>query len=358
MSVWFCKIKKCFVFLKCPNDWRDVIEQTDNRHQLILTIVAYLLLGIVLNCIWPFPAFAAFCPLFIFIGGLGLWSILYFSRRIGSIIIELSDQPAAKKANTFYYSRCEDSILYIVGPLLIVLIFGIGGCSMFGVLQFTPTLIWVLILFATVVYISIIGYIQYIVLSLYIHNLAYGSGEYQQLPKSSVESIPAKLEWLQSLTKLCHTYRTCFFTLGSTYIIAFSGFCWLPQMQASTHSFAFFLLWSIIIVAIVCMFPFVSVLEHHWIKTIVANLKACYIQDLTTERQLQEKADTVKIPSRIQDIIYILYAMQILNSQDYPVKSKLTAYYATALSAFNFVAAALTVADGVNTILGALPHIP
>ena len=73
---------------------------------------------------------------------------------------------------------------------------------MFGAIRLTPTLIWMVVLFVVVVYISIIGYLQYIVLAIYIYNLAHGSGDYRNLPKSAVECIPAQLEWIQALTRL------------------------------------------------------------------------------------------------------------------------------------------------------------
>lgn len=63
---------------------------------------------------------------------------------------------------------------------------------MFGAMEVAPTLIWVLILFSFVVYISIIGYLQYIVLTIYIHNLAHCSGDYCILPKAAVGCIPAQ----------------------------------------------------------------------------------------------------------------------------------------------------------------------
>lgn len=228
---------------------------------------------------------------------------------------------------------------------------------MFGAMQLTPTLIWVLILFFFVVYISIIGYLQYIVLAIYIRNLSNSSGDYRRLPKTMVECIPAQLEWLQNLTKLSHTYRSVFFTLGSAYIIAYGAFCWLPEMHANTESPAFFLMWGIIALVIVLLFPVVSVLEYQWIKKIVEQLKACYIKDLTTEKRLKEKGSTYILTPSFERLVQTLCATQILNSKDYPLKSVWTTVYALFLSAFNFIAMIASILQGFPSLSVALQRI-
>lgn len=314
-------------------------------------------LGIALERQWPFPHFLKFVFGFLFIGVLDLWAIARFSKKISSIVAAVADQPAAKKANHIFHRYCLQSPLYILAPLAVVLIFGIGGCSMFGAMSLNPTLIWVLILFFFVVYISIIGYLQYIVLAVYIRNLASDSGKFKKLPKSMVECVPAQLEWLQDLTKLSHTYRSCFFTLGSSYIIAFGAFCWLPEMQANTSTPAFFLLWGIIFVVIVLLFPIVSVLEYCWIKQIVEHLKASYIEDLEAESKLTRKSSAHVLSPATERLAQTLCAMQIMNSRDYPLKSAWATCYAAVLSVFNFGAAAATIMQVTPTLSSVLQQI-
>lgn len=351
-------LKKYVLRLKSPNNWLCAITCSKGRTtKLLLILSVFLGVGVWLEMQWPFPCFWGFVLCFLLIGVLSFCAIVYFFKKMNSVISAVADQPAAYKANFFYSYYCVDSAIYIVGPLAIAVIFGVGGCSMFGAMLLTPTLIWVLLLFFAVVYISIIGYVQYIALAAYIYNLAHSSGNYKRLSKSVEECVPTQLEWVQNLTKLSHTYRSAFFTLGSTYIVAFGAFCQLPQMQAETSSSAFFILWGIIILVIVLLFPVVSLLEHKWIKAIVEQLKKCYIKDLVSEKALIDKGNSINLAPSFQQLVQTLCATQILNSKDYPLQSAWTAVYALLLSIFNFAAAVGTVFQQFSIFSGVLPQI-
>lgn len=352
------RIKKSFLFLMSPNKACKNMMAKHRKTQLTVVICIYTAIGLVLDLIWPFPSFAVFLPLFVFIGALSIWAIFYFQRKMQSIITELSDQDAAKRANIFYLKHWQCSTVYIFGPITVISVFGIGGCSMFGAIKLTPTLIWILGLFFTVVYVSIVGYVLYIALAIYVYHLAAEAVAYTRLPKAYIGNIPARLGWLQNLTRLCHTYRTCFFTLGTAYIIAFFCFCWLPSMQAITSSLAFYLLWGIILLAIVIVFPLVSLLEHIWIKKIVAKLKNNYINDYVEERKLELNTyQNTLIPKYTQSAIDTIYIVQILNSSDYPLKSRLAAYYAITMAFLNFVGTFITLFEGALPILNGLLQI-
>lgn len=344
--------------LRRPDTWfQSIINDNRKLSRLILIGIAFIALGVTLELHWSFPYFYGFVSCFLFIGTLSFWSVLYFSKKMKNITAAIANQPSAKKANLFYFRYCVNSPIYVGGPLIIIFIFGAGGCLMFGALQLTPTFIWALLLFFFVVYISIIGYLQYIVLALYIRNLAYGSGKFRQLPKSMIECVPAQLEWLQEITRLSHTYRTSFFTLGSAYILAYQAFCSIPEMHANISSPIYFFLWGIIVVVIVLLFPAVSVLEYQWIKLLVNQLKACYINDLTYEKELKIKANTSQFPPTFQRLAQTFYAMQILNSKDYPLNSAWTSAYAILLSLFNLITTTITIVQGIPTLSNVLPHI-
>ena len=337
-------LRNCIASLRCPNNWIHALcDNKINRRALLLGAVLFMTVGMFLNNQWHFPYFPIFSLCFLFIGVLGLWSVSYYSKKMEQIIAAVANQPSAKKANLFYFRHSMDSVLYIMAPLTIIFIFGLGCCSMFGAIQLTPTFVWMIVLFITVVYVSIIGYLQYLFLTIYICNLAHGSGDYRNLPKSAVECIPAQLEWVQMLTKLSHTYRSAFFTLGSAYIMGYSAFCWLPEMQANTSSLAFILLWGIIFLAIVFLFPIVSILEYQWIKMLIEQLKICYIKDLVTENAIKAKGGMKSSPPAIQRLVQTLCATQILNSKDYPLRSIWETSYAALLSALNFAAAVTTI---------------
>lgn len=351
-------LHNCIAALRRPNIWiLALCENKIKRRALLLGAMLFMAIGLFLNIFWNFPYFPIFSLCFSFIGGLSLWSVSYFLEKMEHITAAIANQPSAKKANLFYFRHGIDSYFYILGPLVIILIFGVGCCSMFGAIQLTPTLIWMIALFVAVVYVSIIGYLQYIALAVYIRNLAHGSGDYRNLPKSAVECIPAQLWWVQMLTKLSHTYRSAFFTLGSAYIMGYSAFCWLPEMQANTSSFAFFVLWGIIFLVIIVLFPIVSILEYHWIKMMIEQLKTCYIKDLVIENDIKAKEGTMSSSPAIQRLVQTLCATQILNSKDYPLRSIWATSYATLLSVLNVAAAVATIIEFIPVHSSVLLHI-
>lgn len=351
------QLNKYMTVLERPGDWFNSQSSTIIFPHRCIFSGLFLILGALLNHCWAFPLFYFFAPCFLLIGILSFGSVYHYNKMMRKITAEIAMQPAARKATHFYFSFCTESSLYIVLPVLIILIFGIGGCSMFEAIQLTPTLVWILFLFFIVVYISIIGYLQYIVLAIYIRNLACGSDDYHHLEKSLVDCIPAQLEWIQNLTKLSHIYRSSFFSLGSAFIVAYSVFCWVPNMQANTSVPAFFLLWGIIFIMIVLMFPVVSLLEYQWIKKIVGHLKAAYINDLTAENQLVNCRETEPVISNTHFLLQRQCAIQILLSNDYPLKSAWASCYAVILSAFNFAAAVATVMQQLSTFSNVFLHI-
>lgn len=326
--------------------------------QSIYLAVLYILVGYMFQHNWPFPYFSVFSLCFALIGIAAIFFINHFSVEMRIITSTLITQKPAERANTIYYSYGKKSVCYIWIPLAVVCVFGYGGCSIFGALQVTPTLIWMLSLFTVVVYVSIIGYLKYIVLALYIYKLAMSKFMYAKLPKSSVECIPIQLKWIQELTKLYHTYRSAFFTVGGAYIFAYSLFCWLPKMEADISAPWFFILWSIISLAVILVFPIISLLEYQWIKKIVGQLKCSYINDLCNENRhihiKLKKDDTYMVE---QKVMTTMYAIQIMGSQDYPIKSLLSTGYSICITAFNVIASVVTIVSGLSMLPNDFHHI-
>lgn len=310
----------------------------------------------VCNSYYIFPHFYLFASLFIAIGTIIYLCLNYFSKQLPKLVNALAIQPGARSANVFYYAWVKNTPMYIISPMAIVLIFGVGGCRMFGALKINPTLYWILCLFVVVVYISIVGYIQYIFLFLYVLKLANSKDTYTNIQHDLEEYIPAELEWLQDLTKLCHIYRSAFFTLGSLYILAFGLFCFLPEMEADINNPWFFILWGIISIAIVVMFPFTSVIEQKKIKSIVLKLKKTYVQDLKKEINLKSLNETsLEISQR--RFFETMYTAQVMNSKDYPIYSFGNSFYNISLSIFNMAASIITIIQGLSTFLVDFPHM-
>ena len=344
-----------FIQLLCyPIKWRDIIIK--HRISAIILFCMYLMIGIVFNFCYAFPHFYLFTFLFLVIGTIVFLCMNYFSKQMLKLVSTLAIQTGARSANVFYYSYSQKTPMYIICPITVVLIFGIGGCRMFGALKSNPTLYWMLCLFAIVVYISIIGYLQYVFLFLYIIKLANSKETYTNIQHNLDEYIPAELEWLQDLTKLCHIYRSAFFTLGSIYILAFGFFCYLPEMVTDINNPWFFILWGIISIAIVVVFPITAIIEKNRIKSIVIKLKKTYVQDLVNEINLKSMNET-SLETIQRRFFETVYTSQIMTSKDYPIHSFGNSIYNISLSLFNVVASIITIIQGLSTFLIDFPHI-
>lgn len=350
----FIKLSHAYRLLLEPDELLDFFIK-HRKIESICLFTTYIIIGYLFQHNWPFPYYVVFVPCFCLIGMAAIYFTNYFSIKMQIITSSIANQKAAESANTIYYAYGKKSIFFILIPLIVVGIFGYGGCSIFGALQITPTLIWMLSLFGAVVYISIIGYLKYVVLAVYIHKLAISEFLYKNLPKSSIECIPIQLKWLQELTKLYHTYRSAFFTVGGAYIFAYGIFCWLPETEANVSHPWFFALWGIISVAVILIFPLISLLEYKWIKKIVEHLKCSYIDDLFNEEKRMPKnfkSDTVN-----PKVMTTIYAIQIMGSQDYPIKSLLSTSYSICITVFNIFTSIVTIVSGLSMLPDDFLHI-
>ena len=340
--------------LQMPNKWFE--EQSESfRRTSIIVITFYASIGFWLQQYYVFPYFFCFVLIFACIGFIVWKSIHFYAMHMTKITSSLATQNIARPANSFYYKYVYKNIAYILFPLIIVFTFGCGGCFMFGALSFDPLFIWVMTLFSLVVYISIVGYVQYVLLAIYIYKLATNKYEFSALQHSLNECILADIEWIQNITKLSHVYRTVFFTIGSLYIIAFSAFCYIPDFKANCDLQIYKILWYIIFIAIVLTFPVISILEYLWIKKIVEKIKEKYLFDIQNEtKQNVANLNKDKI-SRIQ--IFLLeniYALRIMESRDYPIVSIWNVGYSFCLAIFNFIATILTIVHELPTALDGL----
>lgn len=346
------KIKAIIKALFTPAQWFD----QEYLNKSVIFVISFICIGVILGRYLYFPHFIIYLCIFTTIGIIARSAIHYYVKHFSDITTSLIKQDAAHSANAFYYKYVYSNSIYMVLPCLVVIIFGCGGCYMFDALSFNLLFVWVMILFTFVVYISIVGYIQYIFLALYIYRLASSKHGFGELSHSIHECIPAEIKWIQNLTKISHIYRNAFFSIGSMYIIAFGAFCYSPKFNANRDSLAFYVLWGIIAIAIVLVFPIVSVLENIWIKKIVEKIKNAYISHIKAELNILKKNSKKK--KTYESYLFILeniYALRIKESRSYPINSIWSTGYSVALSLFNFLATIITVTDGIfPTFLDAL----
>lgn len=330
--------------------------QKDKIRVIVLCLfwMFFLAVGEIINLIWYFPYHYFFAVTFTIILSIAIYALKSISEKLNEVTTDLADQNRAVKANHMYLIHCRKNTINFIIPLCIVLVFGVGGCLMFGNIELTPALIWFLIYFCITVYFSIVIYLQYIYLAIYLFLLSSSNGIYRHTNKSVVEFIPAQVGWIKNLAKVSHSARNSFFTVGSLYIIAFGVFCFFPNTAADITSVAFYLLWGIIFFAIVIVFPLVSILEFIWIKNIVYSLKMSFINDLSIEQQLSNNS---KLVNSIKQLTRTISTIQIINSKDYPISSTWSTCYSFILTFFNFIASIATVLQYISTSQGDFPHI-
>lgn len=334
-------------FLCCPKLWFDA--PICCKLIIIMLIIVHLGVGIFINSKDRFTHFYLFSIIFYTIALISFFCIRHYSKSMQQIVNALAPQPAARGANGFYYAFLKRNSLYVIVPISVALIFGVGGCSMLTVHNKQPILVWILSLFFVVVYISIVGYVQYIFLFVYIVKLAQSKNAYTNITRNLEEYIPAELAWIQDLTKLYHLYRGAFFTLGSLYIVAFALFCFLPQMRTNISNHWFFILWNIIFLAIVVVFPITTFIEQLKIKEIVHTLKKTYVKTLQSDIKLKNKNET-SVERSQRRFFETLYISQIMNSKDYPIKSLFNSVYSIALALLNIATSIITIIQGITTL--------
>lgn len=318
---------------------------------IILAVLSIIFLasGIILNQIWKFNYFFIYIILFYIILVGVVCAEFIFVKSTDKIRALTIGMNGFIKANTFF-SKYETSKIYALIPPLVVIIFGFSGTFLFKQVIITPTLIWVLCFFAVVVHLSIIGYLQYVLLFIYIGKIAKDKSNYINLIKPTQHVIPTEIDWLLGLTKLYHVFRSAFFTFGSLFIAAYSCFCFLPGFGVDVNNHLFFLLWTIIFIAIVVLFPLTSILKYQWIKKIVKKVKKSYIDDLKNETLLAGD----KIPEWYNtslQMISNLFTVTVNNLDDYPFKNKAGEVYAYLIAVINFVASIGTAIQFISRIL-------
>ena len=310
------------------------------RARTVVFILLYYILGLYLNFLYTFPYFIAFSAMFIFLWFATRLAELVFMRSMDEICAETVSLRPFTKANYIYMMKCKKSPLNIFVPAAVTLLFTSGGLSMFGALEMNLTTIWMLTIFVAVVYISILGYLQYVYLMIYIVKAA-NSNERFGFNGNGLFSLE-EIDWLAKLTKLSHLYRNVFFTAGILYISAFAMFCFLPGVNAHINSMFFYILWSMIFLAIVVTFPVVSIIEFNCIKKLVESLKCSYVHELSVI-PVEDTGNSILSGTNI--LLKNIFLNLLLQGRGYPIRSRVSSCYAYVSSLINLAGAAITILE-------------
>ena len=313
------------------------------KSQKPLTIgfsIAFLLTGPILNSSWKFPYFYCFVAIFLVIGFGAHFAEKKYVLLMNDILADVVAQPPFSIARTRYLKWAMHPINKII-PIGIILLFGVGGCSIYLELSFTPTFIWCLLVFGPVVFISIKAYLKYIYLAMFLFYTSSSTENYEGLPIITSTELPSEIDWRRRLGKLISIYQRAFFGLGSLYVTAFALFCFRPEFGVANNAPVFYLLWGVIFLAIVVTFPIISLLELHWFKKIEQHLKKSYL-DLWRKSKLPfEKSEP------LSELLGELIRNKCL-AFVFPVEKKGFAKvvklgYTFIAAAFNFVISVITI---------------
>lgn len=291
-----------------------------------------------------FPSFIVFESMLSAILIIDIYSIQKFIIATHKIHEMMSGDEVFHAINT-KFNNMQSSFCNFIIPITVVLFYSISGLSL---LTINVNLIMIsifMVTFVAAVFLSIIVYLQYVYLVIYIKRIANIS-----TPIKNYDShFPAETDWLVGLNKLYYSYRNAFFFIGTLYILAFGFFCFskeyvLIESLSKTNTVALILCWLVIFLAIVLVFPIVSIYEHYKIKSITQKLKAQSITFLekSIEPSLSKKGFF------IERLVVENFIATIKNSTDLPQKSTWGQLYAIMSVIINLYTSIMTIVKIVN----------
>lgn len=241
----------------------------------IFFLLIMIFIGSILNSISPYPWFYRIISIMCIISTTAIFSERYFIRNFKNILGMLSgfgkeSSNLIRQVNRFkrskfiyYYSSC------------IIIYFGVIGLLLLKNYPSIINLIYILIFFAITVFISMIGYIQYILLAVFMIKLV-------KMPKPQKRfsaQIPSKVDWIVKTNKLVNIYNIAFFLLSIIYITSVYFFCFSPHfgvmMYGMTKSVKIILCfcWGLISIAIGLVLPTIYTVEYISIKKCIKQVK-------------------------------------------------------------------------------------
>ncbi len=326
-------MSKALQYFLQPYKWQSHPLKKDKLISIFLIISIFFIVSSLCNGRWGFPYFYLFFITFTVVLLLALYSEVRYTININRIRAQTAKKSGFIIANS-KFTQFEQSKLVGIIAIIVVVIFAIGGVSIYGAIAITPTLALCLIYFSIVVYLSIVGYVQYILLFAYIIFLARDKAEFRKVGQELTDTLPAEINWLHNLTKLTHFYRTIFFSVGTFYITAFWFYCSSPKFSVALGHWVYYALWVIIFLAIVVIFPLVSIAEYYFIKKLVIKVKHAYIAEVKTD--LEINGDKTK-PSAENRILGEVFSSSVLQSANYPITNRIGVVYAALLAVLNLV---------------------
>lgn len=287
-------------------------------------LIFYNIIGIFVNYIDPFPLYGYFASLFNLIILISTFSIRYFLRQMNLILIKISGEPKFRNAKYTYEKIKESKIIFGI-PIVVMIVYMGTGLPMIKPFQLSYSMIFALAAFIPSVYFSILVYIQYIALAVFVYKAYECNDKYL----SYMEQCPAHSDILYLLSELLKYYRNSFFVIGTSYIAAFGLFTLSNSfgIDMSAKNYGLILGWGIIAIAIVFVFPVISYLEKRWMFSIIRDLKIISTKKIQKDFK-ENNGDKIQASNLI---------ISIWQTPDYPIKEPISLGYGIITTMVNLI---------------------
>ena len=291
--------------------------------QIFFISTSALVISIVLNAFYPMKLYTIKVIIMVSILLIAIYAEQKFIAAIGNLNTKMAGNNYVKISDikVKFFRRVNGKHNFFI-PIFFIVFFGSSAITL-ELVKIDPLGVCCLIAFVVIVYFSIVGYMQYIYLAIFIKDLA--EIDFNKADQIYNKAYPAKTEWLVDITKLYQLYRNCFFLTGSLYIIAFYIFTYKFQI---TEYPRVFLCWGVIFIAIVVLFPVTCLSEYINIQVIVSNIKEAAVSNYLKRIRSQEN-----------EAEYVNLIINIMETSEYPYKDLLGKGMASLLSAANLAAA-------------------
>ena len=291
---------------------------------VFLIVIIYNIVGVITNYIEPFPLYGFFAAIFSFIAVTSVLAIRYFLCQMKLILIEASGEPKFRTAK-YEFEKMQNKKIILIVPLFVIVIYVGTGIPMIKSFELNCSMIFALIAFIPTVYFSILVYLQYIFLAVFIYKVNNCNDNYL----SFIEQCPANSTILYLVSELVYLFRNSFFAIGTAYIIAFGLFTLSNAfgIDISMNNYCLVIGWGIITVAIVFVFPIISFLEKKWSLSIIRSLKVHTTKNIQ-KKYKEHNSDKLQASNLI---------ISIWQTPDYPIKESVSLGYGIITTILNLV---------------------
>jgi hypothetical protein len=283
--------------------------------KLIVLLLINYVVGIVIHIFTQtFPQFIIHLSCL----SINIYITLYFIRLHWSAMAEVKRQidegdkiqnSQLRTENIEYQKRVLRKLNLVPGLAVLALFF--WGIFSQKYITLDIVGIYAVLLVSVSVYLSVIGYLEYLYLLHFLSRLKHcDTADYCRV-------CPAQTPFIKTLAEFLNKAKVCFLFEGLLYV--FEYFILIPEgsvtlTQINTpDNLSFIVTWIVIFVVIIAAFPTIIMLQEYYIEQIIQNFKQKEVSLLTAHANINKHdiSSTFYFSSLISNI---------LKSDDYPIK--------------------------------------